>query len=275
MQVVTSFRTLFLSLSFTPFLLAEATDTKQGQIVDTVSSVTIDNTKKMVSYAESTPFFYTETIRNVSSDKPAFVNIDTYRLNNIGEEKEDLTKVELSGDADVYAMPSQIVVPAGGVRTVRIYLTKKLQRDRDQYFRIRFSPSTSPLEEEAVSNNKKSRSSLFVGMGAGQLLMVSRNNPSFNTKVTVDKNSDGKKQLVIQNGGNSFIRLENLKTCYGSKHKKPCKYSSGRHVNAGDIKKLPIDDDVRTMFVEIVEGNKIRHVEYDQQASNLLKVTEK
>ena len=117
------------------------------------------------------------------------------------------------------------------------------------------------------------RSSLHLGMGAGQLLMIARNNPSFDTKVSVDKRAGGKDELTIHNMGNSFIRLNNMKTCFMKKYKKPCVYASGRHVNAGHVKSLPIDHDVQNIVLELVEGDEIRKVEYNRQASSPLKVS--
>lgn len=269
--------TLFLVLPFMSFFSLAESPKKQGEqepAVETVSSVIIDHSKKIFSESESVPTYYTETIRNVSSEKPAFVNVDIYRLNNIGEDKENLTKVEVSDDADIYVMPNQIIVPASGLRTVRVYLTKKLQRNQDKYFRIRFSPSTSPAQSDTAQKDKKvPESSLYLGMGAGQLLMVGRSNPLFDTKVSVDKKAGGKNELVINNMGNSFIRLDNMKTCFTKEHKKPCIYASGAHVNAGDMKALPIDDNVQSIVLQLVEGNKVRKVEYDRQAPKPLKVS--
>ena len=268
--------TLFLVLPFMSFLslaVAPKKEEKQEPAVETISSVIIDHLKKIISESDSIPTYYTESIRNASSEKPAFVNIDIYRLNNIGEDKEDLTKVELTDDADIYVMPNQIIVPASGVRTVRVYLTKKLQRSQDTYFRIRFSPSTSPAQDDTAQEDKNiPESSLFLGMGAGQLLMVSRDNPSFDTNISLDKNASGADELIIHNMGNSFIRLDNMKTCFMKERKKPCTYASGRHVNAGDMKILPIDNDIRTIVLELIEGDRVRKVEYDRQASKPLKM---
>ena len=206
---------IFLALSFMYLLSLASSPGGQQQTTETVSSVIIDNVKKMIDHSENTPFYYTETIRNISSDKPAFVNVDVYRLNNVGEKEEDLTTVEMSDDADVYAMPNQIIVPADGVRTVRVYLTEKMQRNNDRYYRIRFSPSALPEEQDSDASEKnKSKSALHIGMGAGQLLMVSREKPTFDTKVSIDKSNGGKSELVIHNKGNSYVRLENMKTCF-------------------------------------------------------------
>lgn len=264
---------VFLVLSFMPLFSLAAASEKQKSVDESVSSVIIDNSKKMINHSEATPFFYTETIRNISSNKPAFVNVDIYRLNNIGEKEEDLTPVKMSNDADVYAMPNQIIVPADGVRTIRVYLTKKLLRTDDQYYRIRFIPSTMPLEDDSVSNEKqRARSSLNIGMGAGQLLMVGRTKPSFDTKVYIEKDDSGKSELIIHNKGNSYIRLDNMKTCFIKTARKPCQYISGRHVNAGRTKKLPIESNVITVSLELVEGDKTRKIIYDRQAATPLKL---
>ena len=275
-----SLLTSILFLFLMPFISQAATDKKQDTVTkqrtietsETVSSVTISHIKKMVSHSETVPTYYTETVRNVSSDKPAFVNVGVYRLNNPGGDQEDLTPVELSDDADVYAMPNQVVVPAGGVRTVRVYLTEKMKRDRDRYFRIRFSPSTLPVDEEGSPTKKSAKSSLFIGMGAGQLLMVNKSNPLFDTKVYVQKTLAGTSELVLHNKGDSFIRLEKMKTCYTKDQKKPCQYTSGKHINAGAIKKLPIHKSISTIVVELIEGDKTRTVEYDYQSPETVKI---
>ena len=235
------------------------------------SIVTISQTKKYIDYCETVPCHYVEPINNLAKDKPAFVTVKVYRLHNPGAESENLEELDFTENNEIYVMPNQIVIPAGGVRSVRVYITEKLKRSRDQYFRIRFQPSPVETDSTDSESNRQASSSLFLGFGIGQLLMISRESTAYNTSITIDR-TGSPSCLVISNKGNSFVRLEGLRTCYSPTSRLPCQYLSSKHVNAAGIKTFSLEDNVKSIDFDLAEGTSIRRVSYDKNRNEMLKI---
>ena len=267
---------LFVSAVFS---VSGAQSTGKGNVgnnnkeIRPASAVSIHNTKKYISKNDIFPDYYSESIRNITSDKPAYVTVDVYRLHNPGADKEELTELKVTDDAEIYVMPRQVLIPAGGSRAVRVYLTRKVERDRDRYYRIRFSPS--PLQPEHWHNSSASStgSSLFLGLGVGQLLMVGRTKPEYETRVSTRKEAKaGDNILMIENRGNSYVRINNMKTCFQKTLRKPCQYGGNKHVNAGATLSFPVSGKTATIDFDLAEGDRIRKVQVHRIAGDDFKV---
>ncbi|MGY0216985.1 hypothetical protein ACWJJH_06300 [Endozoicomonadaceae bacterium StTr2] len=235
------------------------------------SVVTISQTKKYISCDEKSPCHYVESIYNKAKNKPAFVTIRVLKINNPGGDNEELEELDFSEESEIYVMPNQVVIPANGMRSVRIYVTGQISRNRDQYFRIRFSPT--PLEHEAPDGDKQSQSSsaLFLGFGIGQLLLVARTDPAYNSSILIDK-EDKSPVLKVSNLGNSFIRLERLRICYSKESGMPCQYLSSKHVRTKAHKTFPLEEHVRSIEFSLEEGRNHQKVSYEKDRKTPLTI---
>lgn len=245
----------------------------EGQNVEasheSASVISIKETRKFIVPKQQFPEYYTEVVYNQSASSPAFVSVDVYRLSNPGKE-ETLTRLSLAENSEIYTVPHKLVIPAGGSRAVRIYLTEGISRDEDQYYRIRFSPSQVEPEEIKGENDKYNcRSGLSLGIGFGQLLMINRTKPSFDTQISIHKEHEEKK-LEVRNNGNSFIRIEDMKICFARELKQPCQYASVKHVNPAARLSNDLDNSIRTIDFTLVEGDQRRSVSYDRLAQKNL-----
>lgn len=262
---------LYPFISVVALPLPDNAKVENKAVRDAASLITIENTKKFINPSEQFPMYYSETVRNQSSGKPAFVTVEVYKLNNPGGEKEDLTKLSLVEEAGIYAMPNKLVIPAGGSRAVRVYLTKEIARDKDQYYRIRFSPSPVIDEEVDKKNKSKNAPGLSLGIGFGQLLMINREKPVFETRVYTRKKGQDE-ILEIENKGNSFIRLDKMKVCFIKELKEPCQYLGGKHINAGSQFFKELIKTIRSVDFTLIEGTRHRKVQYDRAAKKPLSI---
>ena len=246
---------------------------KKASQKEVASVISLNQVREYVSDQQTLPYYYTTTVRNLSDNKPAYVTARVYRVNNPGEKQEDLTSIEALLGGEVSVIPNQIVIPAGGRRGVRVYLSNKVNRDKDQYYRIRFSPS--PIKSEQSSSGKaaadKHDSSMYLGVGIGQILFISKSKPAYKSRVRVEKDKSTK-WLVADNQGDSFLRVENMKFCYKKSAKKACTYFSSNHVVAGKHKSWPLDSSIKTIDFDLLEGGHKRKVHYDSEHPETVKI---
>ena len=245
--------------------------TEQRAEREVASVISLIQVREYVSDQQALPYYYTSTVRNLSASKPAYVTAKVYRVNNPGEQKEDLTPETLL-EGEVRVIPDQIVIPAGGRRGVKVYLSEKIRREKDQYYRVRFTPSPVESEKDSldVSAVNKTGSSMYLGVGVGQILFVGKNKPGYKSHVRIEKGQSAP-SLVVDNQGDSYLRIENMKICYKPDVKKSCTYFSSNHVIAGTHKQWLLDNTIKTIELELLEGESKRKVLYDSNHPEVVK----
>lgn len=193
-------------------------------------------------------------IRN-TGDVTAFVKVSVFEL--VYDAKGKVREVDVEQmpveERGVVASPSRLIVPAGGMQSVR--LLYRGVRDKERYYRLRFVP-VLPVEADgfaiSAADAKQYEKSLSVGMqvmtGFGTLFIVRPNDVRYKTEVR-----QGAGKVMVVNEGNTMVALDNLRHCQSDGEK--CGAGTKVHIRPGREHVLPEKAGYEYRF-SLIEGDK-------------------
>ena len=199
-------------------------------------------------------------IRNLG-DASAFVSVSLaeIRFNEDGSTSEVALEGSAGAERALIATPSRLIVAAGGTQSARLIF--RGNRDRERYFRLRFTPvmpgggNEFGLDDQAVeAYRSKLEAQLSVLAGYGTVLLISPTSPRYETSIL-----DTAGQITVGNQGNATVVLEELRDC--APDGSDCSAPTTVHVRPGnrfEIKRLP----GRMHRFERVEGGARKGFEY-------------
>jgi len=214
---------VLLSLLLFNFTIVAA---PQVQINDLVEVVDHDRTtlqKQVYNLGDMTAFVRTE-VREVEYDK-------------IGQE-HNRSAVDGVRENGLHISPARMIIPSGSFQVSRALYVGP--RDKERYFRVRFSP-TLPKDEDRFGLNKDEandyhkklgRSGFQLLSGYGVLYIIKPVKGVYNTIITNDGGF-----INILNGGNSSIRLQGFSEC--KKNGGDCGLSQDIFITPGITKNMP------------------------------------
>lgn len=159
-------------------------------------------------------------------DGVAFVKVEVLEVLGRDKKGQEITKDIEGVDSGFVVTPRKLIIPPNSSRSVRYFLDKEMQREKDRVFRVRFLPVAPTKEEGFFVGNVDYETALGITAGWGQLVFLSKNNAFYNTEF---KRSDN--GVLVSNKGDSYIRLDEMKVC---DKKESCKLSSEVIVRPGE-----------------------------------------
>ena len=137
--------------------------------------------------------------------------------------------------------PKKFSIPGRGERTVRLLLRKRAP-EKEQVYRVSFSPQERKFEEGEEERQKEGGIRLRILTGMGMLVFVDPAKPQSDLRW---ERKDGK--IVFSNLGNVHVRLVDGKSC--SEDKKDCIDLPSRRVYGGQTVEMPAPDNTILTFV--------------------------
>ena len=190
------------------------------------------NVGGLYDYVEGAKSTLLKRVRN-GGDATAFVKISVLEL--VYDDQGNAQEVSMDGlPADqrpLVASPARLIVPAGGLQSVR--LLYRGERDRERYFRLRFMPVLPKLsdgfavdEQQAQAYQASLKAGVNVLAGYGSVLFVKPAQTRYATQVVEEK-----ERFVVPNDGNATIVLDHFRDC--DTGGKQCATATVHHVLPG------------------------------------------
>lgn len=202
-------------------------------------------------------------VRN-SGDAPAFVKVSVAELiyDASGTAREVAVNIPDNSRVETRALvasPARLIVPAGGMQTLRVLYMGK--RDKERYFRLRFEPvlpQQNDTFDVSADDRTRDRERLSAGLnslaGYDGLLFVRPAQPRYATRIDPLGAS-----LRIKNNGNSTVVLDNFHDC--SADGKQCEVSSRHHVLPQSVRLFERKAG-RLYYFDLIEGDKTQQIEF-------------
>ncbi|WP_028944746.1 pilus assembly protein [Pseudomonas vranovensis] len=152
-----------------------------------------------------------------SGTSTAFVKVSVWELvrGADGKYHEVAMDGQDSAQRSLVVSPARLIIPAGGVQSVRLLF--RGDRNHERYYRLRFNPVMPETGDDfAVSDSgvKDYKESLSVGVhvlaGYGSLLYVRPKDPRFEVNV-----QERQGRIEVRNTGGSTVKLDRFKVCEG------------------------------------------------------------
>ncbi|WP_434628942.1 hypothetical protein [Chromobacterium sp. CV08] len=221
------------------------------------------NIGAMYEYLDADAGTLLKRVRN-SGDSTAFVKVAVAEIvyGRDGQANElpvDTGQLALGQVNGLLASPSRLIVPAGGMQASRLlYLGP---RDRERYFRVRFSP-VLPERQDAFDvgddEARRYQDSLSAGVnvltGYGAIVIVRPQQPRYDTRL-----QDGRHGYTVRNDGNSTVIVDAFYQCAADGAH--CETPTKHHVLPGGSKRFAKLDGHSYKF-ELIEGSRRQAVAF-------------
>ncbi len=139
-------------------------------------------------------------------DEKAFIKIEVKAVSELGKENSqtrDATKNE------IITVPKKLILKQGQSRKIKV-LKRMSAQSSDQFFRIYSSTAPLPSKKKELEDKDAVGLKLHVGIGTNTLVVVRPKAMHPNLKMTKSG-----KNLVIENTGNTTIKIQKIKQCEG------------------------------------------------------------
>ena len=130
-------------------------------------------------------------------------------MKHVGDLGKKDNEIRDAAKNEVITVPKKLILKPGQSRKVKI-LKRMQPKGTDQFFRIYSSTAPLPSKNAELEDEKAVGLKLHVGIGTNTLVIVRPKNAQPN----VNLQKAGKK-LVIQNVGNTTVKIEKIKQCEG------------------------------------------------------------
>ncbi|WP_415766625.1 molecular chaperone [Pseudomonas sp. ZB1P45] len=193
------------------------------------------NVGTVYDYLDADKSTYLKRVFN-SGDSTAFVKVNVLEIVYEADGTPKEIPVETSADGasrnGVMASPARLIVPAQGMQGTRLLYMG--ERDRERYFRVRFTPVVPEKEDEfLVSSEEREdyKKNLSAGVnvmtGFGTVFFVRPKNARFESTI-----SDTDHRYELRNNGNTVVIVDEFKSCKVS-NENECGATTKHHVMAG------------------------------------------
>lgn len=156
--------------------------------------------------------------------------------------------------------PAQFIVPAKGVRNVRLIF--RGQRAAERYFRVRFVPVVpqagdgfAQQSEEVAAYKAALDAGVRVLKALGGVLVVRPADTRYATEVSA--NAAG---WVLRNQGNATVLMDNLRQC--QPEGEACELGRKVHVRPGQHERLPPPARGKQYRFDLIEGTQVKAMQY-------------
>jgi hypothetical protein len=193
------------------------------------------NVGTVYDYLDADKSTYLKRVFN-SGDSTAFVKVNVLEIVYEADGTPKEIPVEATADGasrnGVMASPARLIVPAQGMQGTRLLYMG--ERDRERYFRVRFTPVVPEKEDEfLVSSEEREdyKKNLSAGVnvmtGFGTVFFVRPKNARFESTI-----SDTDRRYELRNNGNTVVIVDEFKSCKTS-NENECGATTKHHVMAG------------------------------------------
>ncbi len=184
-----------------------------------------------------------------SGDAPAFVKVEVFEILNPHTDHEREEPLDMTTVPDLVATPQRIVIPPHASRGVGLFLKERWNKDR--FFRVRFTP-VRPTKAEGFVQTSEVQTGASIGIAWGTLVVVPRQQASYNTEIKQDAD-----QLKIKNLGNSYVQLTDVEICT----EKECKQEFDQRVLVDESQGLSTEG-IKSISATLVEGDSTRKLSW-------------